>query len=62
MPTVARFKRETPVDLGEQHRLGRYVGEDELHGCHNSKLQGYEGFTPDLDLGRCLLGGEFANC
>jgi hypothetical protein len=19
-------------------------------GCHNSKLQGYEGFTPDLDI------------
>ena len=50
VPTVARFKRETPVDLGEQHRLGRYIAMTTCTECHNSKLQGYKDFTPDLDI------------
>lgn len=50
VPTVARFRRETPVDLGEQHRLGRYIAMTTCTECHNSKLQGYEDFTPDLDI------------
>lgn len=50
VPTVARFKRETPVDLGEPHRLGRYIAMTTCTECHNSKLQGYKNFTPDLDF------------
>lgn len=50
VPTVARFKRETPVDLGDQHRFGRYIAMTTCTECHNSKLQGYEDFTPNLDI------------
>jgi cytochrome c553 len=48
VPTVARFKRETPIDLGEQHGLGRYIAMTTCTECHNSKLQGYKDFSPDL--------------
>ena len=47
---VARFRKETPVDLGAQHRLGRYVAMTTCTECHNSRLQGYEEFSPDLDI------------
>jgi cytochrome c553 len=47
---VARFQRETPVGLGEKHRLGRYIAMTTCTECHNSKLQGYKDFTPNLDI------------
>ena len=47
---VARFRKETPVDLGEGHRFGRYIAMTTCTECHNSKLQGYKDFSPDLDI------------
>lgn len=47
---VERYKTSQPPDLGEQHKLGRYVAMTVCTECHNSELQGYEGFTPNLDL------------
>lgn len=47
---VRRFRAEQPVDLGERHRLGRYVAMTVCSECHNSRLQGFEGFSPDLDI------------
>lgn len=47
---IARYRAEPPVDLGETHAKGRYIVETTCTACHNSKLQGYDGFTPDLDI------------
>ena len=59
VPTVARFKRETPIDLGERHRLGRYIAMTTCTECHNSKLQGYKDFTPDLIIAGAYSREEF---
>lgn len=48
--TIARFRASPPLELGAQHALGRYVAMTSCTMCHNSELQGYEGFTPDLDI------------
>lgn len=55
---VARFRRETPVDLGEQHRLGRYLAMTTCTECHNSQLQGYKDFTPDLNIAGAFTAAE----
>lgn len=47
---IRRFRAEQPVDLGEQHKLGRYIAMTVCSECHNAKLQGFEGFSPNLDL------------
>ena len=48
--TIKRFAAKPPVDLGEQHAFGRYIAKTTCAGCHNSDLQGYEGFSPNLDI------------
>ena len=48
---VDRFRKSQPVDLGPGHALGRHIAMIVCTECHNSELQGYEGFTPDLDIG-----------
>ncbi len=47
---VKRYAAETPEDMGPQHERGRAIARLVCTGCHNSKLQGYEGFTPNLDI------------
>jgi len=47
---VERFRASRPADLGERHALGRYIAMTACTECHNSELQGYEDFTPDLDI------------
>src|SRR5262245_54969506 len=47
---VARYKSDPLPDLGPQHSWGRYIVETSCTGCHNGKLQGYDGFTPNLDI------------
>lgn len=47
---VARFKAETPVDLGEPHAYGRWLAQAVCSECHNARLDGYPDFTPDLDV------------
>ena len=64
---IRRFKADQPVDLGPQHRLGRYIAMTVCSECHNSRLHGFEGFSPSLDtagayeiaeLERLLTTGE----
>lgn len=64
---IRRFQAEQPVDLGSQHRLGRYIAMTVCSECHNRSLQGFEGFSPSLDtagaydvdeLERLLTTGE----
>ena len=47
---IARYYARQPVDLGEAHARGRYLVKTTCTGCHNNELQGYDGFTPDLDI------------
>jgi mono/diheme cytochrome c family protein len=47
---IERYRAKPPIDLGEQHARGRYLVETTCTACHNGQLQGYEGFTPNLDV------------
>ncbi|HET9336033.1 MAG TPA: cytochrome c [Sphingomicrobium sp.] len=47
---IAKFRKETPVDLGPEHAWGRYLAQNSCSACHNNSLQGWEGFTPSLDV------------
>ena len=47
---IARYRAHPPVDLGPNYARGRYLVKTTCTACHNSELQGYEGFTPDLDI------------
>lgn len=50
-PEIAeRFRKEQPADMGPRHRYGRYIAMLVCSECHNSRLQGYVDFTPDLDI------------
>lgn len=47
---IARYRAHPPVDLGAAYARGRYIAETTCTACHNGELQGYDGFTPDLDI------------
>ena len=47
---IRRFKASQPTDLGAKHALGRYIAMTTCSECHNSQLQGYPDFSPDLDI------------
>ena len=47
---VARYRSNPPPDMGPQYERGRALVRITCASCHNSALQGYEGFTPNLDI------------
>ena len=47
---LKRYREQAPPDLGERHAYGRQLSRIVCAECHNSSLQGFEGFTPDLDI------------
>lgn len=47
---IARYRADPLPDLGGDHAWGRYLVETTCTSCHNGKLQGYPGFTPNLDI------------
>lgn len=47
---AARFRDNALPDYGGKHPLGRYVAQTVCSECHNSQLQGYEGFSPNIDV------------
>lgn len=47
---IRRFRDKPPPDMGASHEWGRHLARTVCAGCHNGELQGYEGFTPDLDI------------
>jgi len=47
---MAKFRKEMPPEIGEQHAWGRYLAQNSCTSCHNNALQGWEGFTPNLDV------------
>lgn len=55
---VARFRREQPVNLGSAHAFGRHIAMLVCSECHNSRLQGYVDFTPDLNIAGAYSPGQ----
>ncbi len=55
---IQRYRNDPPVDLGSQYEWGRHLVRTVCTMCHNSKLQGYEGFSPDLDIAGAYLPEE----
>jgi mono/diheme cytochrome c family protein len=47
---IARYRGQPPADMGAQHEWGRYLVKTTCTACHNNALQGYPGFSPDLDI------------
>jgi len=47
---VARYRDKPPANLGPQHERGRGLSRINCAACHNGELQGYTGFTPNLDI------------
>jgi len=47
---IRRFRDKPPPDMGTSHEWGRHLARTVCTPCHNGELQGYEGFTPDLDI------------
>lgn len=47
---IAKYRDQPPIDLGQQHAWGRRLAQMTCAQCHNNALQGWEDFTPDLDI------------
>ena len=47
---MAKYRKDRPAEVGEQHAWGRYLVQTTCTACHNNALQGWEGFTPNLDV------------
>lgn len=56
---LKRFRDQPPPDLGESHAYGRHLSQIVCAECHNSSLQGFEGFTPNLDIAGTYNAAEF---
>jgi len=54
-----RYRDQPPPDLGEQHTYGRRLAQIVCAECHNGGLQGFEGFTPDLNIASAYSTEEF---
>lgn len=55
---LARYRDQPPPDLGESHAYGRRLAQIVCAECHNSSLQGFEGFTPNLDIAGAYEAAE----
>jgi mono/diheme cytochrome c family protein len=47
---IAKYRDNPPVEMGPQHAWGRYLAQTSCTACHNNALQGWEDFTPNLDI------------
>jgi mono/diheme cytochrome c family protein len=62
MPAAAAVEKTRtlrPLDLGEDHALGRYITEVTCAECHGPKLEGHAGDTPDLTVAGGYTRAEF---
>jgi mono/diheme cytochrome c family protein len=57
---VVRYRNNPPPDLGPNYERGRQLARMTCTGCHNSALEGYPGFTPDLDIAGTYNKAELA--
>lgn len=53
-----RYRDNPPADMGPQHERGRQLARMVCTGCHNAQLEGYKGFTPNLDLAGAYTPAE----
>ncbi len=53
-----RYRNQTPPELGDAHVYGRRMTQIVCAECHNSSLQGFDGFTPSLDLAGAYNNAE----
>ena len=58
---IAKYRNDPPPDMGQQHALGRYVAQTVCSACHNNALQGWEGFTPNLDIAGAYSEAELTH-
>lgn len=56
---VKEYRAKTPADLGPAHALGRYITMVTCAECHNARLEGHEGDTPDLVVAGPYSRAEF---
>jgi mono/diheme cytochrome c family protein len=47
---IRNYRDNPPIEMGDQHAWGRYMVQTTCTACHNNALQGWEGFTPNLDI------------
>lgn len=47
---LKRYRDQSPPELGGSLAYGRRLSQIVCAECHNSSLQGFEGFTPNLDI------------
>lgn len=55
---IRRYRQQAPPELGEQHAYGRRLSQIICAECHNSSLQGFADFTPNLDLAGAYSAAE----
>jgi len=55
---IAKYRADQPVEMGKTYSWGRYLAQTTCTACHNNALQGWEGFTPDLDIAGAYSNGE----
>lgn len=55
---LTRFRDDPPADMGPEHEYGRKIAQVVCAECHNSSLQGFADFTPDLDLAGAYSAAE----
>lgn len=55
---LKRYRDQGPPDLGESHAYGRQLSRVVCAECHNGSLQGFEGFTPNLDIAGTYSAAE----
>lgn len=53
-----RYRDQGPAELAEAHVYGRRMSQIVCAECHNSSLQGFAGFTPNLDLAGAYTHAE----
>lgn len=47
---IRKYRSQPPIEMGTRHAWGRYLVQTTCTQCHNNALQGWENFTPDLDI------------
>jgi mono/diheme cytochrome c family protein len=58
---VARYRADPPPDMGSQFERGRALTRITCTSCHNAALQGYQGFTPNLDIAGAYSKAELSH-
>ncbi len=47
---IRKYRIQPPIVMGARHARGRYMVQTTCTQCHNNALQGWENFTPNLDI------------